>query len=53
MFWIGKSLYQPPGVVATNIFAAQAALAKMDIDYQRPSLWAKPSSPYFTNFQSQ
>jgi hypothetical protein len=52
-FWIGKSLYQPPGVVGANIFAAQAALAKMDIDYQRPSLWAKPSSPYFTDFQSQ
>jgi len=51
-FWIGKSLYQPPGVVAANIFAARVALANMDIDYQRPSLWAKPSSPYFTDFQS-
>jgi hypothetical protein len=45
-FWIGKSLYQPPGVVAANVFAAEVALAKLDVDWQRPSLWlVPPSSP--------
>jgi hypothetical protein len=48
--WIGKSLYQPPGVVEANIFAAKVALKKLDVDYQRPSLWANPASPYFTDF---
>lgn len=38
-FWIGKSLYQPPGVVAASIFAAKVALTKLKIESQRPSIW--------------
>lgn len=48
-FWIGKSLYQPPGVVAANVFAAEVALTKLDIDYQRPSLWINPAVSQLNN----
>ena len=51
-FWIGKSLYQPPGVVAASIFAAEVALAKLNIDSERPSLWLNPSLSQSANFPS-
>jgi hypothetical protein len=52
-FWIGKTLFQPAGIANAYIYGARAALAKLDVDYQRPSLWANPSHPYFTDFHSQ
>ena len=52
-FWIGKSLYQPPGVVAANVFAAEVALEKLAVDFERPSLWLAPTLSQRTNLPPQ
>ena len=42
-FWIGKTLYRPIGVANAYVYGATTVLRLLDVDAQRPSLWANPS----------